>query len=344
MTYEEFKKKYCNKHGSLLSSWFKFLQKNEDDLKFLLNLYSDKIYENNKKDLQEIVIRFQKNISKFPICPICGKHSKDIFTETCGSQECMRKLRQKRNEENNLQKYGVKNQFQRKEIIEIASGKETREKVRQTFQKKYGVDNASQVEEFKKKRENTIKEKYGVTNGRQIPGMTEKIEKIFQEKYGVSSPFQLPYCREKRKSKESLDKEYETKKRNGTLNSSNAEDYLFEKLKDVFDDAKHGYRSKEYPFNCDFYIPSKDLYIEYQGFWTHGDHPFNPENNEDIEILNNFKIKSEQSKFYKIAVDVWSVKDPTKRKYVQENNLNWIEFFNEKDFLNWLEKQKELIK
>ena len=31
---------------------------------------------------------------------------------------------------------------------------------------------------------------------------------------------------------------------------------------------------QKYPFNCDFYIKSKDLFIEYQGHQTHGTKPY----------------------------------------------------------------------
>ena len=51
---------------------------------------------------------------------------------------------------------------------------------------------------------------------------------------------------------------------------------IFEK-----DDIIRQYYDKDrYPFNCDFYIKSKDLFIEYQGHPSHGYCPFNRNNRE----------------------------------------------------------------
>lgn len=76
-----------------------------------------------------------------------------------------------------------------------------------------------------------------------------------------------------------------------------------------------------------------NLYIEYQGTWTHGKHPFDKTNEEDIERLNIWKNKN--TKFYKSAIEVWTIRDPLKRKTAKDNNLNWIEFFTMEEFLNW---------
>ena len=45
-------------------------------------------------------------------------------------------------------------------------------------------------------------------------------------------------------------------------------------------------------------------------------------------------------KKYKNAIDVWTRRDPLKRKTAKENNLNWLEFFTIKDFEDWFNLQK----
>ena len=35
------------------------------------------------------------------------------------------------------------------------------------------------------------------------------------------------------------------------------------------------------------------------------------------------------------AIDVWTISDPLKRKTAKKNNLNWIEFFNMEQFMEW---------
>lgn len=90
-----------------------------------------------------------------------------------------------------------------------------------------------------------------------------------------------------------------------------------------------------YPYCCDFYIPEKDLYIEYQGTWTHGFIPYNKHNKECQEKLRLWKEKSKDSKFYENAIKVWAKSDVKKRKIAKKNKLNWIEFFNMNDFDKW---------
>lgn len=90
-----------------------------------------------------------------------------------------------------------------------------------------------------------------------------------------------------------------------------------------------------YPFPCDFYISELDLYIEYQGFWTHGKHPFNINDQEDKLKLLEWKNKN--TKMYNCAINTWTIRDPLKRKTAKENNLNWVEFFTVEEFNEWFE-------
>ena len=85
-------------------------------------------------------------------------------------------------------------------------------------------------------------------------------------------------------------------------------------------------KDKRYPFLCDFYLPKYDLFIEIQGIWTHGGHPFNQYNEDDLRKLNLWKSKN--TKYYKNAVNVWTQRDPLKRKTAKDNNLNYLEIFS----------------
>ena len=89
-----------------------------------------------------------------------------------------------------------------------------------------------------------------------------------------------------------------------------------------------------------------DLYIEYQGYQGHGDEPFDPNNQKHIEILNEWKecAKIRESKLkkrsqYSDYIKTWTIGDPLKRKVAKENNLNWLEFFNMNQFLDWYRTQ-----
>lgn len=114
---------------------------------------------------------------------------------------------------------------------------------------------------------------------------------------------------------------------------SKDEQTIFELLKTKYSVIQKEYRSKEYPFACDFYIPGLNLYIEYNGLWTHGGKPYNI--NTDILKLAHWKEKSLVSRFYKNAIYVWTDLDVRKRNIAKTNNLNWIEFFNIEEFKIW---------
>lgn len=133
---------------------------------------------------------------------------------------------------------------------------------------------------------------------------------------------------------------YETRKRNNSFNKSKAEEDLYDKLLEYFVDVKRQYRSIVYPFACDYYLPEYDLYIELQGYPSHGGHPFNPDNLKDIAKLERWKIKAQELNFkgekknqYANFIQVWTVDDPLKRKTAKENNLNFLEIFPQ-DFDN----------
>lgn len=140
-----------------------------------------------------------------------------------------------------------------------------------------------------------------------------------------------------------LKKRLETMKEHKTFNSSKAENGLEVKLRELFPDLKTQYRSELYPFKCDFYIPSLDLYIEYNGTWTHGYKFFDKNDENDIIRLNELKEKVEKSKFYTTAIEIWTVRDVLKLETAIKNNLNYVAWFNEEQANDWIKAQKKRL-
>lgn len=170
----------------------------------------------------------------------------------------------------------------------------------------------------------------------------EKSKRTLQQKYGkaVINPFQIPNIQKRTHLPASIQKAYETKRKNNTFNTSKVEEEIFNRLCSRFDIIKRNYKSEKYPFKCDFYIQELDLYIEYQGTWTHGFDGKNligPYINNKIckKVLRKWAKKAKISKYYAKAIEVWTIRDPLKRKVAKENNLNWLEFFTMKEFENW---------
>ena len=93
-----------------------------------------------------------------------------------------------------------------------------------------------------------------------------------------------------------------------------------------FENVDPQHYDNQYPYSCDFFIPGLDLYIEIQGSWTHGKHPFNPGDKKDNEKLNYWKSKD--SEYYNNAIYTWTDLDVRKRVCARDNHLNYLEIFS----------------
>ena len=138
---------------------------------------------------------------------------------------------------------------------------------------------------------------------------------------------------------ESKDSEYfqnwrsqmrETMRENNSYLTSKPEEKLYEELKLEYgeNNVKRNYnQDPRYPFYCDFYIPSKDLFIELNKHPSHGPHPFDPNNEEDQKLLAEWEEKAKTSKYYKVSIDVWTKRDVNKLNTAKKNNLNYITIY-----------------
>ena len=105
------------------------------------------------------------------------------------------------------------------------------------------------------------------------------------------------------------------------------EQLTYEYLVDIFGEEDIVYNSlidERYPFHVDFYIKSRDVFIEINAFWTHGKHKFNPNDESDVKLLEEWKTKGENSEQYKNAIVTWSEKDVLKINTAEENGLYYI--------------------
>lgn len=240
--------------------------------------------------------------------------------------------------ETNLKRYGVQNTSQLKE---------TREKAKQTCLKRYGVEFTTQLDEVKNKIRNTNIKRYGVSSYSKTAEFLEKLKETNLKHCGETSNMKTQKFKEQceqtnlrkygfkhpMESEEIKRKVFSKKKRNKTMVSSSFEESISKLLKKRFSFLERQYFSIVYPFACDFYIPELDLYIEYQGHFSHGKEPFNPHKEEHIKKVELWKSKNKRS--YNDAINVWTVRDPLKRETARKNNLNWIEFFTMDQFMEW---------
>ena len=158
--------------------------------------------------------------------------------------------------------------------------------------------------------------------------------KHMQDVYGVDNAFQVKEVIDKLKAiKDTMQLHRDkTRKLNGTFKASKQEDKVYEILCEKFtkDDIVRQYKSEKYPFSCDFYIKSLDLYIECNFSWTHGGHWFDKNSQEDLQRLAF--MKSKHTKYYDNAIQTWTVRDVKKRECSQNNKLNYIVFWSLDEF------------
>lgn len=163
--------------------------------------------------------------------------------------------------------------------------------------------------------------------------------KALKKLYGVENQFQRPEIIPLCQTNEAKEKAIQSKIRNGTFGGRNSQQQkqLYHLLQEKYNEVYTDYKTPQYPFHCDFYIPSIDLYIEYQGYVTHGDGLFHcPYNSANIEHLKHVKWLQDHKPYkWKDIIDTWTIRDPIKRNTAKNNGLNWIEFFSIKEFMEW---------
>lgn len=134
---------------------------------------------------------------------------------------------------------------------------------------------------------------------------------------------------------EILAKSNETKRRNGTMNSSKLADACKQMLRD------RGFtliEEKTYPASevkCDVYVVELDLWIEFHYHWAHGYMPYIKNSSDCQKQLLLWKQKAKTSKTYAKAIINWTKLDTFKKKLAKNNNLNWQAFYSKKSFEQW---------
>lgn len=170
--------------------------------------------------------------------------------------------------------------------------------------------------------------------------VTANRDKHLIEKYGsVENFYKLKGQKNKAawnaRHDEILSKVNSKKRQNNSFNTSAGEILLYNYLVDKYgaDNIIKEYKDERYPYCCDFYVKSVDLFIELNLHWTHGGHPFDRNNTGDIEMLHRWEERAKTSNFYKNAIETWTVRDVNKITCAKENNLNYKVIYDLKDIL-----------
>lgn len=237
----------------------------------------------------------------------CFGKIKDMLVSILGDvryKELRNELWANKMQKTMVDRYGVENPFyDQDQFISDEVRKNAYVKHKQTMMKKYGVENATQNEVIRKR-------------------MLKSLKKTNLEKYGVEFPMQ----------------DYNVKRKALTSKSSIPEVEMGQLLVDVFgsDDVYHNVVvDSRYPFHVDYYVQSRDLFIELNGHVAHNDHWFDSKSEDDLMIVSewNQKIREfEKNNNYKSAyryyLKIWTERDLLKRETAKKNNLNYLVFWD----------------
>lgn len=195
-----------------------------------------------------------------------------------------------------LDKYGVENVFQLKEIkdkikeiillkygvLHHNQNEEIRSKTKQTCLEKYGVENVLQSNDVKLKIEKTCIEKYGVKYILQSETGKNNYKQTCLQKYGVEYPHQVPEIAEKA-HKNSYRKKTYILPSGKELICQGYEPFALDKLikeeniseEDIVTGCKNvpliwynDEQNKKHRHYVDIYIPSQNRCIEVKSTWT----------------------------------------------------------------------------
>lgn len=336
---------YCN-----LNKHKKWSNRNKDIITYLLNKYNDFSVDDIYDKCRESLYRLKHNINSIPRCNNCGMQLKysirfKFYHSACCDQ-CMKILKTKKFHNTSLLLYGTNTPSQAKIVkekqkitninkygnISPLCNKKIKEKTKKTLLSRYNVDNISKSNQWKEHVNKTSLDKYGTLYPNQSIIVKEKIKQTLIDHYGVDCYYKSKECKLKANSKEAIDKGIESKRKNNTLNKSKIENESYNILKKKYPDIKKQYKSKLYPYHCDFYVPILDLYIECNYHWTHGGHPFDKNSYGDLTILNIWKNK--KLHYYDNAIITWTIRDVNKRNIAKENKLNYKEIWSIEELYN----------
>lgn len=333
-----------------------------------IDTYFKKPIDYEKESVTSVLYRIVNDIEDMPVCKMCGKPAmfnnfKYGFYETC-SKNCSKKYQSKRFQDcmSNGHIYNqqdIDQEIERNKIYEREYKNRKFDNDEDVF--KYLLNEDGSIIDTKYKWTHVFTVPYlfkyliNRYDGKQVDVFNHTVTEILYRMVNhIDEEPKCPICRKPTPfihfncgynvfcseecytsdtgRKMANKKSRETKRVRGNFNSSVAQDLFTEYLINKFgeDDVRTEYnKDKRYPYDCDYYIISLDLFIELQGYASHGRHPYNPRSLEDKIKLNDWKSRvSDKTPSYKSFIYTWTVRDVEKRKLAKSEKLNYLEIFS----------------
>ncbi len=227
-----------------------------------------------------------------------------------------------------LEKYGVKNPYGSREIIEAR---------KVNLISKYGVENVSQINDVKDKKSKTFMKHYGVTNNFGRASVVKLAQETMISRFGSIACATHPSIKAKLSSPEVNAKRFASWKRNGSLLSSKPERRLFKLLTELFDHVDQHVTINGW--SIDVYVPAVDTYFQVDGVWWHG-------LDREIEVIENLaesgsRVNINILKKYKrdVAQNDWFKLNKMKLIRITDKAINAM---NDNELKEWCLKFKQI--
>jgi len=165
-------------------------------------------------------------------------------------------------------------------------------------------------------------------------------EKIEQYHIKMSTSAKLDRAkRTPEQNKRSADKGFNTRRLRGNMRTSKHEEDMYTKLVEIFSESeveRNYNKDPRYPFHCDFYIKPLDLFIELNLHPSHGNRPYDSNDEECQQQLQLWEDKANESEYYGNFIKTWTIRDVNKQTIAKNNNLNYITLYSVEEMSNFI--------
>lgn len=289
-------------------------------------------------------------------CIICGKAIPEYRLKQ-GKMTCCKNCQLKTPEARQRRKAALKKAYENPELRQKVSDRAKEGLSKLEIKEKLSVIRKAQWEDvnFREKICVSIKQSLNTEEIKQKLSKASKERwqsQDFRQKHSNSMKLALSNIEVRQKLSKSVkesfkkhhdeifQKKHNSMKVNGSYTKSSWEEQTYELLLTKFDknDIERQYFDKErYPYNCDFYIKSLDLFIECHYGWHHNGRHFDSNNQKDLDELKFLQEKAKTSDNYKNKIYQWTKLDTEKLQVLSNNQLNHKIFYKWNDFINWYE-------
>lgn len=331
----------------------------KDEFNYVINRFND------SDNFEENIYRIKNKIEKIPTCKICNKKLKYLSSpyrryqlNYCSSKcknndkEIIKKQKQTLFKHYNTYNLRDLDQWKKSMDILLENGKYINISQIPKINKKIknSWNNRSDDENLEKnhKEFNTNLKKYGSINNIKKSKITNL------NKYGEDHWTKTEEGKSKMSEitlkQETQMKMHLSRVKNNTSKISKFEEkankIISKYFKKDIDYIWHFRDEKRYPFEADFYLIKQDIFIEIQGYISHGKKPYNENDKECLDLVNKWKtqenknIKLYGKSKYSEYLKTYLIYDVNKRNIAKKNNINLKEFWKLEDLDNYIKNIK----